>query len=86
MSDKTRADEGSSTNDNELSLDELKDVSGGGLGSVNNEVGGWVRKGDEAKTTTSPWDADKCQDQMAQAKCARKIQNTGQAWKNDKNV
>ena len=31
MSDKTRADEGSSTNDNELSLDELKAVSGAGV-------------------------------------------------------
>ena len=39
------------TNDKELSMDELKDVSGGGLASVNNEVGGWVRKGDEDNST-----------------------------------
>ena len=50
--------------DKELSLDELKNVSGGGvksdgeynepvafLKSVNNEVGGWVRKKDEIKNT-----------------------------------
>ena len=39
------------TNDKELSMDELKDVSGGGLASVNHEGGGWVRKGDEDNST-----------------------------------
>ena len=68
------------TNDKELSMDELKDVSGGGLGSVDNELGGWVRKGDEAKTTPSPWDVENCRDQMGQAKAMRKIRKKGMAW------
>ena len=71
------------TNDKELSMDELKDVSGGGLGSVDNELGGWVRKGDEAKTTPSPWDFESTNDQLGQAKCARRIQSKRTAWKND---
>ena len=71
------------TNDKELSMDELKDVSGGGLGSVDNELGGWVRKGDEAKTTPSPWDFESTEEKLGQAKCARRIQNKSQGWKND---
>ena len=39
------------SNDKELSMDDLKDVSGGGLASVSNELGGWVRKGDEDNST-----------------------------------
>ena len=69
------------TNDKELSLDELKAVSGAGFGPTDDPV-----EVASAKTTPSTWDADKCQNQMAQAKCARKIQSKGQAWKNDKNV
>ena len=58
----------------ELSIDELKAVSGA------------VKEVDSAKTTPSPWDADNCQNQMAQAKCARKILKKGQVWgENDDN-
>lgn len=67
MSDKSRADEGSSTNDNELSINELKAVSGAGK-----EV--------EAKTTPSPWDVENFRDQMGQAKAMRKIRKKGMAW------
>ena len=58
----------------ELSIDELKAVSGAG------------KEVDSAKTTPSPWDFESTEDKLGQAKCARKIQSKGQAWKNDKNV
>ena len=69
------------TNDKELSLDELKAVSGAGFGPTDDPV-----EVASAKTTPSPWDFESTEDKLGQAKCARKIENTGQAWKNDKNL
>ena len=39
------------TNDNELSLDELKDVSGGLTQSIKKDPGTWVRNKDEITNT-----------------------------------
>ena len=52
----------------ELSIDELKAVSGAG------------KEVDSAKTRPSPWDVESTQDKLGQAKAVRKVEKKDKGW------